>query len=219
MRYVCRIFASGTALTTEALILAAAVAAYLSYAATADAFAASDLPVARGLVAFIPTTPPAYDAVASKSYLIITLTGVESVRPSSDGSVFASRLLGDLAALNVSLAVGRTAVGCSRAAFPPLAPDATPLTAKLRATTSRGSARKMGVRLRRHGSWFPLDKVLVSSPRSFVSPDSNVPPGPSRRSSGIPGEPSRLGYLDRGSSRNGEGRPEAAFASSAERKD
>src|SRR6185312_3288087 len=108
----------------------------------------------------------------------MTLTGVESVRPSSDGSVFASSPLGDLAPTYVESAVSDVPVAWIRAALPPLAPDATPMTAKLRIATSRGSARRNGERLRRHAGWFPLDKVLAPLPSPSSPRTASCRPGP-----------------------------------------
>jgi len=45
--------------------------------------------VTRGLVAFSPLIPPAYEAVGVKAYLIITGTSLEPFSPSSEGSVLA----------------------------------------------------------------------------------------------------------------------------------
>ena len=49
----------------------------------------------RGLVARRPLIRPVYEAVASKSYLIMTGTSLEPVSPSSDLSVLAASPLID----------------------------------------------------------------------------------------------------------------------------
>ena len=72
--------------------------------------ASATCPSPRGSSRAKPSTPPLYDAVASKSYLIITFTGAESVSPRSDGSVLAYAAESDLPALNVESGVSAVAV-------------------------------------------------------------------------------------------------------------
>src|SRR3954470_16474153 len=76
------------------------------------------MPVTDGLVAANPATPPAYEAVASRSYLIMTLTGSDPVRPSSDGSVWANAPETDLSPTNVEVGVSAVAVNFDGAAPP-----------------------------------------------------------------------------------------------------
>ena len=75
----------------------------------------------RGLVAAKPWTPPVYEDGTSKSYLTMTWTGVESLRPSRAGSLCASEPDADFAPTNVVSGVSGVAVNRDGSA-----PAATP---------------------------------------------------------------------------------------------
>ena len=66
--------------------------------------------MARGLVAAKPWTPPVYEEGTSKSYLTMTWTGVESLRPRRAGSVSAIEPEDDFAPTNVVSGVRAVAV-------------------------------------------------------------------------------------------------------------
>ena len=108
-------------------------------------FFRSALCVTRGLVALRPLIPPAYDAVGVTAYLIITGTSFESVRPSSEGSVFARLPFACLAATYVDACVGC----CCLAVSPVEAPEATPIATKLSRPTNTNDASAIVLRRRR----------------------------------------------------------------------
>src|SRR5689334_11845696 len=99
-------------------------------------FFRSALCVTRGLVAFSPLIPPAYVAAGVKAYLIITETIAESVRPSSEGSVFAGLPFAYFEAENIDVCV--TACPPAVSLDPP--PAATPVTTTLRRATNANDA-------------------------------------------------------------------------------
>src|SRR6476660_1200784 len=108
-------------------------------------FFRSVLCVTRGLVAFRPLTPPAYEAVGVKAYLIITGTSFEPVSPSSEGSVLATLPFACFAAAYIE-----ASVGCCFAVVRPVeAPEATPMATKLSRPTNTNDASTNVLRRRR----------------------------------------------------------------------
>src|SRR6476620_500772 len=107
-------------------------------------FFRSVLCVTRGLVAFRPLTPPAYDAVGVKAYLIITGTSFEPVSPSSEGSVLATLPFACFEATYVDPCVGC----CATVRLVP-APEATPMATKLSSPTNTNDASTNVLRRRR----------------------------------------------------------------------
>src|SRR3954452_5995939 len=107
----------------------------------------------------------------------MTLTRVESVRPSSEGSLFAMYPLSDFAPENVSVGFKAVALNFSVAFVPE--PEATLLAAKLRIRTRTGTASMMGVRLRANDRSLLFNKS-VSSPHRECLPDGFAAPSGQR---------------------------------------